>query len=80
MLKDKAELLLNRAKNFLVTAEDRFREKDWDLACFLAEQSAQLLLKGILLEIGGDFPNPHSIRKLNALLYQLTGKEDLKFD
>lgn len=39
MYKDEVELLINRAKNFLDGAKERFLKEDWDLTCFMAEQS-----------------------------------------
>jgi HEPN domain-containing protein len=80
MHKDEVELFLNRARNFLEGAEERFQKEDWDLTCFMSEQSVQLFTKAIILEKGGEFPKSHSIRKLLALLYQLTENENFKYD
>ena len=46
----------------------------------MVEQSIQLLLKAVILELSGEFPNTHSIRKLIGLLYHITGEEKLKYD
>jgi len=80
MHKDEVELFWTRARNFFNAAKERYEKKDWDLTCFFAEQSVQLLMKATILEIGGDFPKTHSIRKLSSLLYHITKDESLKFD
>ncbi|NVM45550.1 MAG: HEPN domain-containing protein [Candidatus Lokiarchaeota archaeon] len=80
MHKDEVELFLKRAKNFLDGAKERFQKEDWDLTCFMAEQSVQLITKAFILEKGGELPKTHSIRKLFALLYQLTEKNVFKYD
>ena len=80
MHKEEVELFLKRAKNFLDGAKERFQKGDWDLTCFMAEQSVQLLIKAIILEKGGDFPKTHAIRKLFGLLYHITKDERFKYD
>jgi len=80
MHKDEVELFLKRAKNFLDGAKQRFQKEDWDLTCFMAEQSVQLITKAIILEKGGELPKTHSIRKLFALLYELTDFVGFKYD
>jgi len=80
MHKDEVELFLKRAKNFLDGAKERFQKEDWDLTCFMAEQSVQLKTKAIILEKGGVLPKTHSIRKLFALLYKLTEYNEFKYD
>lgn len=39
-----------------------------DLVCFLAQQSAEKFLKGLLCEEGIEFPKTHDLNKLVALL------------
>ncbi len=73
--KKEVELLLKRSKNFLEGAEQRFKKEDWDLTCFLAEQSVQLYLKAIILEEVGQTPRTHSIRQLLAQLGKIIEKE-----
>jgi len=80
MHKEEIELFLKRARNFLDGAKERFQKEDWDLTCFMAEQSVQLFIKAIILEIGGEVPKTHSIRRLFGLLYQLTKDEMFKYD
>ncbi len=80
MHKEEVELFLKRAENFLDGAKERFQKEDWDLTCFMAEQSVQLILKATILEKGGEIPKTHSIRKLFGLLYVLTKEEVFKYD
>jgi len=80
MHKDVVELFLKRAKNFLDGAKERYQKEDWDLTCFMAEQSVQLITKAIILEKGGELPKTHSVRKLFALLYELTENDEFKYD
>ena len=80
MHKEEIELFLKRARNFLDGANERFQKKDWDLTCFMAEQSVQLFTKAKILEKGGEVPKTHSIRKLFSLLYELTKKRVFKYD
>ena len=80
MHKEEIELFLKRARNFLDGAKERFQKEDWDLTCFMAEQSVQLFIKAIILEKGGEVPKTHSIRKLFGLLYQLTKDKVFKYD
>lgn len=80
MHKEEIELFLKRARNFLDGAKERFQKEDWDLTCFMAEQSVQLFIKAIILEKGGEVPKTHSIRKLFGLSYQLTKNEVFKYD
>jgi len=80
MHKDEVELFLKRAKNFLDGAKERFQKEDWDLTCFMAEQSVQLITKAIILEKGGELPKTNSIRKLFALFYELTEYDEVKYD
>ncbi len=80
MHKEEIELFLKRARNFLDGAKERFQKEDWDLTCFMAEQSVQLFIKAIILEKGGEVPKTHSIRKLFGLLYQLTKDKVFQYD
>jgi HEPN domain-containing protein len=74
MHKDEVDLFLNRSKNFLEAAQERFEKEDWDLTCFFSEQAIQLYLKATLLELGGEFPRTHSVRQLFANLSQFSDK------
>lgn len=50
----------------------------YDLACFLAEQSLQLYLKALLLELVGDYPRTHSIRHLLGELNRILRSRELE--
>jgi len=63
-----AELLRERAEDFLETAEKLINEKKYDLAAFCIEQYCQLLLKYKLLLKTGTYPRIHSIMALLRLL------------
>jgi len=80
MHKEEVELFLRRARNFLEGAKERFEKNDWDLTCFMAEQSVQLLLKSIILERGGEFPRTHSLRQLFSILSNLIDNSEFKYD
>lgn len=80
MHKEEVELFLRRARNFLEGAKERFKKDDWDLTCFMAEQSAQLFLKAVILEKGGEFPRTHSLRQLFSILANLIQNYELKYD
>ena len=56
MHKDEVEIFLKRGNNFLEGAKERFQKDDWDLTCFMAEQSVQLISKAIILEKEANFP------------------------
>ncbi len=75
MHKDEVELLFRRSSNFLDAAKGRFQKSDWDLTCFMAEQSVQLALKALILEKEGDIPKTHSVRQLFAILLQITNNK-----
>jgi len=45
----------------------------------MAEQSAQLYLKAVILEISGEMPRTHSIRSLLSILSTLL-KKQVKYD
>lgn len=80
MHKEEVKLFLKRADNFLDGAQQRYQKGDWDLTCFLAEQSVQLFVKSTILEISGEFPKTQSIRKLFGVLHQLTENKAFNYD
>jgi len=69
---EEVNLLFQRARNFLDSSKDRLDKKDWDLTCFLSEQALQLYLKATILELKGDVPKTYSLRKLIALINQIS--------
>ena len=44
------------------------KELNYDLVCFLAQQSAEKYLKALLCENGVPFPKTHDLNELSALL------------
>ena len=74
------ELLRRRARRFLSYAEEALRLGDYDLACFYADQAAQLAVKACLLRLTGHMPRVHGLRELlGAVSKHLSGlgREDL---
>lgn len=80
MHKEEVELFLRRARNFLEGAKERYKKDDWDLTCFMAEQSAQLFLKAVILEKRGEFLRTHSLRQSFSILANLIQNYELKYD
>ncbi len=79
MHRDEVELLKRRSKGFLNGAKERLKAGEYDVACFMAEQSVQLYLKAVILDLSGEIPRTHSIRKLLSILSTIFGKK-LEFD
>ncbi|MHA1911599.1 MAG: HEPN domain-containing protein [Candidatus Kariarchaeaceae archaeon] len=76
---DEVNLLLKRGKNFLEGAKQRFDCDDWDLTCFLAEQSVNLFLKAKILEFTGTTPKIHSLRQLISIVNTAT-EADINYE
>ncbi len=64
------EKLKSRAEAFLDSAFYNAEKQNWDIALFNLEQTLQLWIKAKLLELYGDFPKLHSLKKLLSLLYE----------
>ncbi|MEM5874445.1 MAG: HEPN domain-containing protein [Candidatus Aenigmatarchaeota archaeon] len=58
------EKLFERAKRFLIDAEDDIKKGFFDLAAFHLEQSLQLLIKFLLARKVGYFSKTHSLEAL----------------
>ena len=58
------EILERRARWFLESAKTNLEKGRYDLACFEAEQAAQLALKALLLRGAGYTPRIHGLREL----------------
>jgi len=71
------DLLRSRALRMLAHAEECLKSRDYDLAAFLAEQSAQLYLKSVILELTGEVPRTHSIRQLLHMLRELLSSAEI---
>ncbi len=69
------EILDKRAREFLAEAKEALEHGRYDLACFFAEQAAQLYLKAILLKLAGEYPRTYQIRTLLSRLAELLPDE-----
>lgn len=69
---EEAELLRERAENFLANAEELAAKGNYDLAAFNLEQYCQLILKYHLLVKVGTYPRTHSLMSLLRSLSTLT--------
>lgn len=69
---EEAELLRERAENFLANAEELAAKGNYDLAAFNLEQYCQLILKYHLLVKVGTYSRTHSLLSLLRSLSTLT--------
>ena len=65
------EKLWRRAKAMLEGAEWRLSRGEYDLACFEAEQAAQLGIKAVLYKFLGSTPRVHEISELLGALHRV---------
>lgn len=72
------EVLKKRSLMFLEESKHALNSGYYDIACFLAEQSLQLYLKALLLELVGDYPRTHSIRRLIGELNRIVNSRELE--
>lgn len=73
------ETWFEKARKFIKYAEDDFRLGRYDSASFFAQQSVEMLLKGLLVKRTGARPYTHSISEmLNTL--SLVYKTDVPHD
>jgi HEPN domain-containing protein len=70
------EKLWKRARAMLEGAEWRLHRGEYDLACFEAEQAAQLGIKAVLYKFLGSAPRVHEISELLGVLYKLVESAD----
>ncbi|MEL9990056.1 MAG: HEPN domain-containing protein [Thermoproteus sp.] len=64
---------IEKVARFRNSANRAFLEGDYDLACFLAQQAVELVLRGVLLREIGARPLTHSLYELAKRLAQLRG-------
>jgi len=76
--REEVETLRRRASDFLGLAREALRRGNYDISCFLSEQSSQLHLKSVLLEEVGDYLRTHSIRALLAEVSKSFGGEEFR--
>ena len=74
---DEVELLRRRSLRMLNHAEHCVTTGDYDLASFLAEQTVQLYLKSVILELTGEVPRTHVIRQLFHILRTIVKNKEL---
>ena len=76
--REEAEALKQRALEFYEEAKTALDAKRYNLACFFAEQAAQLYLKQALLKIVGDYSKIHHVRELLSELIRSKQSDKLK--
>ena len=79
MAKNEVLALRRRALEFLEEAREAIEKRRYDLSVFFSEQSVQLYLKSLILELIGEIPRTHSIRELLGFLRKIEGIEVDKF-
>ena len=62
-----------RTEQFLRAAKRALQEGDFEIACFLAQQYAELLLKAVLLLLTGSKPYTHDLVELLRLVSEVSG-------
>jgi len=72
------DLLRDRSLRMLNSAKRSLSSGDYDIAIFMADQSLQLYVKSVILELTGEIPRTHVLRHLfNALRTLLTQSSDI---
>ncbi len=71
MRREEVELIKSRALRMLNSARYHLRIGDYDIAAFMAEQAVQLFIKYKILEVTGEMPRTHVIRRLLGILCDL---------
>ena len=61
---ESVNILIKKSDMFLNSAKGNIGRKLYDVACFEADQAAQLFLKAYVLKFSGLMPRTHSIRTL----------------
>jgi len=67
-------LLRDRSLRMLSSARRSLLDKDYDIAAFMADQTVQLYLKSVILELTGEVPRVHAARQLMHILKDLLGE------
>ncbi|WP_291766878.1 HEPN domain-containing protein [Caldivirga sp. UBA161] len=70
-----ADPWVNKARRFRDYAREDLANNRFDSAAFFAQQSIELLFKGLLIKLGGSRPITHSTSELLQYLMKLLGKE-----
>ena len=69
--------LRRRAAGMLEGARWRLSRGEYDLACFEAEQAAQLALKALILEVLGSAPRIHDLGELLGMMHRVLSEAGL---
>ncbi len=69
------ERWVEKAERYRSYARRSFEADEYDLACFLAQQSAEFLLKALLIKEVGARPLTHSLYEMIKRLAQLRNQE-----
>jgi HEPN domain-containing protein len=69
------ESWVQKAEKYKSYAQRSLEEEAYDLACFLAQQSAEFLLKGVLIREVGARPLTHSLYEMARRLAQVRAVE-----
>jgi len=77
---EEAEVLRERAEEFLRNAEELFQKRVYDLSAFNLEQYCQLMLKYKLLVKTGMYPRTHSLMTLIRLLSNVASGLEVLFE
>ena len=70
-------LLRDRSLRMLSSARRSLLDGDYDIGAFMADQAVQLYLKSVILELTGEVPRVHAVRRLMRVLKELSGEPDL---
>jgi HEPN domain-containing protein len=73
---EEIEILKKRALRFLENGIELLEKDVLDLAAFNFQQFSELYLKYKLVEISGEYPKTHSIKRLLRELAKLTSSEE----
>ena len=68
-----------RTEQFLRAAKRALQEEDFEIACFLAQQYAELLLKAVLLLLTGSKPYTHDLVELLRLVSEVKYAEEIRY-
>jgi HEPN domain-containing protein len=69
------ERWVQKAEKYRSYAQRSLEEGGYDFACFLAQQSAEFLLKGVLIREAGARPLTHSLHEMARRLAQVRAVE-----
>ena len=65
-----------KAERFRRAAYSELEAGRYDIACFMAQQAAELALKGCLIRLTGSRPYTHLLSELLEILFRVSGERD----